>query len=137
MAMAENMNDPHKIIQEMNWLAGSWHGDFEGSEFETHYTTPRGGVIISVSKEFNSDTSSSCFFEFEKFEVKGDSVYMTPYPNGKMSDSFGMIEYDNQAQKAVFENKNHSFPTNLSTIWWWPIRWRYRLSGRAKIKRWN
>ena len=110
-AAGNKISNPVSIINDMNWLEGNWQGEFEGHEFEAYYTKPRGGVIISVSKELDSD--SSCFFEFEKFEAIGDSVYMTPYPNGKQSNPFALIEYNAEARSAVFENKLHDFPTRF------------------------
>jgi len=110
-AGAENQLNHRDIIKDMSWLAGHWSGTFEGKPFEAIYTSPTGGVIMSVSKEFGD--SEPCFFEFEKFELLNDTLVMTPYPSGEKSDDFPLIDYSRKDKRAVFENKNHDFPTTF------------------------
>lgn len=100
------------LIATLGWLAGNWEGDFEGVPFACHYTTPKGGVILSVSKEFRQD--KSCFYEFEKFEALDNNIVMTPYPAGNISVPFTLIDYNPKIKKAVFENKDHDFPTSIT-----------------------
>ena len=97
-----------KILRELTWLEGSWKGTFDGKPFEATYTSPEGGVIMSVSKEFGAE--EPFFFEFEKFEVINDTLVMTPYPAGTKSDGFPLVAYSAELKRAVFENKNHDFP---------------------------
>ena len=40
-----------QTLAQLDWLAGHWEGTFGGQSFETHYTTSRGGMILSVSKQ--------------------------------------------------------------------------------------
>jgi len=100
------------LIASLSWLAGDWEGDFEGAPFACHYTTPQGGVILSISKEFQQD--KSCFYEFEKFETIDDEIVMIPYPAGNVSVPFTLIDYDPKIKKAAFENNEHDFPTSLT-----------------------
>lgn len=100
-----------EILSEMTWLAGNWSGTFDGKPFEASYTSPNGGVIMSVSKEFGD--KEPCFFEFEKFEIIDDTLNMTPYPSGNKSDNFPLIDYNKELKRAIFENKNHDFPTTF------------------------
>ena len=84
-------------LEDLGWLAGSWSGDILGagasSRFETHYTTPQGGVILSTSKAFSKDGKLR-WFEFERFEVKDGVLQVVPHPNGVASVPFTLAEYD-------------------------------------------
>lgn len=104
-------------IEDLGWLAGSWAGEIRGAgattRFETHYTAPRGGVILSTSKAFKPDGTLS-WFEFERFETKDGTLQVTPYPNGKADVSFALAEYDPTAKKAVFTNPGHDYPNRIT-----------------------
>lgn len=104
-------------IEDLAWLAGSWSGEIKGAgtttRFETHYTTPQGGVILSSSKAFKPEGKLS-WFEFERFEVRDGVLQVTPYPNGKASVSFALVEYDPAAKKAVFANAQHDYPNRIT-----------------------
>ena len=104
-------------LEDLAWLAGSWAGEVRGAgaatRFETHYSTPQGGVILSSSKAFRSEGKLS-WFEFERFESKDGKLTVTPYPNGKASVSFTLVEYDPAAKKAVFANAEHDYPNRIT-----------------------
>jgi hypothetical protein len=108
---------PHLVtspptISDLSWLQGSWHGKIGGRDFEAHYTGAEGGQILSASKY--SQGGKPAGFEFERFEQRGDSLILTPFPEGKSSVSFPLAEYDSQNRRAVFENRAHDFPTRIS-----------------------
>lgn len=109
-------------ISTLDWLAGDWEGDFEGNPFECHYTSPDGGAILSVSKEFHE--GKPCFIEFEKFIQTDSSIILTPYPGGKQSVEFALIEYDPSIKRAKFVNYEHDFPTEIT----------YELTAESKMK---
>lgn len=104
-------------LEDLSWLAGSWSGEVKGSapgtRFETHYTTPQGGVILSSSKAFGQDGKLR-WFELERFEARDGVLQVTPYPNGKASVSFTLVEYDPAAKKAVFANPQHDYPKRIT-----------------------
>ena len=104
-------------LEDLSWLAGSWSGEVKGAapgtRFETHYTTPQGGVILSTSKAFGQNGKLS-WFEFERFETRDGVLQVTPYPNGKASVSFTLVQYDSAAKKAVFANPQHDFPKSIT-----------------------
>lgn len=104
-------------VEDLAWLAGSWAGEVRGASaatrFETHYSTPQGGVILSISKAFRSDGKLS-WFELERFESRDGRLTVTPYPNGKASVSFTLAEYDPAAKKAVFVNAEHDYPNRIT-----------------------
>jgi hypothetical protein len=99
-------------VHDLSWLEGIWQGRIGGREFEAHYTSPAGGQILSASKY--SKAGQPAGFEFERFEQRGDTLMLTPYPEGNSSVSFPLAEYDGKARRAVFENLAHDFPTRIS-----------------------
>jgi hypothetical protein len=99
-------------VSDLSWLQGIWQGRIGGRDFEAHYTGPEGGQILSASKYTEEGKPSG--FEFERFEQRGDTLVLTPFPEGKSSVSFPLAEYDAQNRRAVFENLAHDFPTRIS-----------------------
>jgi len=99
-------------IDDLSWLAGDWRGKVGGKEMEAHYTGMDGGQILSATKY--SEDGKPAGFEFERFEQRGDTLVVTPFPEGMSSVSFPLAEYDGKAKRAVFENLAHDFPTRIS-----------------------
>jgi len=99
-------------IADLSWLEGVWRGQIGGREFEAHYTGVEGGQILSASKY--TEGGKPAGFEFERFQQEGDTLVMTPFPEGMSSVSFPLAEYDEKAKRAVFENLAHDFPTRIS-----------------------
>jgi hypothetical protein len=71
-----------------------------------------GQQVLSASKY--SENGKPAGFEFERFEQRGDTVMLTPFPEGESSISFPLAEYDAKSRRAVFENLGHDFPTRIS-----------------------
>ena len=99
-------------ITDLTWLEGTWRGKIGGREFEAHYTGVNGGQILSASKY--TENGKPAGFEFERFQQQGDTLVLTPFPEGKSSVSFPLAEYDPKGKRAVFENLAHDFPTRIS-----------------------
>jgi hypothetical protein len=99
-------------VSDLSWLEGVWRGKIGGREFEAHYTGVEGGQVLSASKYIEEGRPAG--FEFERFEQRGDSLILTPFPEGESSVSFPLAEYDGKARRAVFENLAHDFPTRIS-----------------------
>ena len=99
-------------VSDLSWLEGVWRGRIGGREFEAHYTGVDGGQVLSASKY--TEGGKPAGFEFERFEQQGDTLMLTPFPEGKSSVSFPLAEYDGKAKRAVFENLAHDFPTRIS-----------------------
>ena len=95
-------------ISALNWLSGNWEMD----GFKAHYTTPEGGQIFSVSRYFKDEKVT--FFEFEHFFMKDGSIFVNPYPKGEKSVIFKITNFDPAIKKAVFQNPEHDWPTQLS-----------------------
>lgn len=104
-------------LEDLSWLAGSWSGEIRGAgsatRFETHYTLPDGGVILSTSKAFTQE-GKLVWFEFERFQARDGVLQVVPHPNGKASVAFTLAGYDPAAKKAVFTNPQHDYPTRIT-----------------------
>jgi hypothetical protein len=104
-------------LEDLAWLAGSWAGEVKGAgattRFETRYTSPEGGVILSMSKALTAPGRLS-WFEFERFELLEGTLRVTPYPGGRAGVSFDLVEYDPAAKRAVFANPEHDYPTRIT-----------------------
>src|ERR671910_1706581 len=99
-------------ITDLTWLEGTWQGRIGGRDFEAHYTGVEGEQVLSASKY--TENGKPAGFEFERFEQRGDTLLLTPFPEGKSSVSFPLAEYDSRTRRAVFENLSHDFPTRIS-----------------------
>ena len=99
-------------ISDLSWLEGVWRGRIGGRDFEAHYTGVEGAQVLSASKY--SENGAPAGFEFERFEQRGDTLVLTPFPEGKSSVSFPLAEYDAKTRRAIFENVAHDFPTRIT-----------------------
>jgi hypothetical protein len=99
-------------VSDLSWLEGTWRGRIGGRDFEAHYTGVDGEQVLSASKY--TENGKPAGFEFERFEQRGDTLVLTPFPEGESSVSFTLAEYDARARRAVFENLSHDFPTRIS-----------------------
>jgi hypothetical protein len=99
-------------ISDIAWLEGVWQGQIGGRDFEARYSGADGGQVLSASKY--TEKGKAAGFEFERFEEQGDSLVLTPFPEGKSSVTFRLAELDPKARRVVFENLAHDFPTRLS-----------------------
>jgi uncharacterized protein DUF6265 len=99
-------------IQDLAWLEGVWQGQIGDRHFEARYSGADGGQILSASKYTKDGVPAG--FEFERFEEQGDSLVLTPFPEGKSSVTFRLAELDSKRRRVVFENLAHDFPTRIS-----------------------
>jgi hypothetical protein len=99
-------------VRDLSWLEGVWEGKIGDRDFEARYTGAEGGQVLSASKYTKNGKPAG--FEFERFEEQGDSIVLTPFPEGTSSVAFRLAELDSLGRRAVFENLAHDFPTRLS-----------------------
>lgn len=93
-------------LDQLAFLAGTWRNEW----YEATYTTPAGGMVLSVNKEFRNGKVT--FFELERFDVQNGRVVMQPYLNGKQSPvSFPLHVLE--PGRAHFSNPAHDFPQDL------------------------
>jgi hypothetical protein len=101
--------DADRQLAALDWLAGTWHGTAGRGEWLARYSTPEGGLILSLNKQIVDGRVVA--FEFEQFQVVDGRLVMAPYPGGTKSPVvFTLTELDEEAQRAVFEKPEHDFP---------------------------
>lgn len=101
-----------QTLRSLGWLEGRWRGTTsDGETFEAHYSSPEGGVILSINKCFVGDRL--LFTEFERFEVLRGEVVMTPFPDGQRACTFALVEHDAAARRVVFANPANDFPSRV------------------------
>ncbi len=98
-------------LQAMEFLAGTWVGQVGGGQFTAHYTSPASGKLLSYS--VLKRDGAVVFYEFELFEVVGETVVFTPHPGGKPAVQLRLSELDLGNQRVVFENPGKDFPTRI------------------------
>jgi hypothetical protein len=95
-------------LASLAWLEGAWEGDNDMGHWETSYTSPQGGSMLSSMKLTKGD--KPLHFDFERWREEGGVVVMTPFPGGTASVDFKATEVDAKAKKIVLENPAHDFP---------------------------
>jgi len=103
----------HPTMSDLAWLEGVWRGRVGTRDFEARYTSPEGGLILSMSKYTSKGRAVE--FEFEQFDERDGTLVLTPYPQGNKSPvRFRVTDFDSSTRRAVFENPAHDFPTKIS-----------------------
>ncbi len=102
---------PHDRLKSLDWLEGSWKGPHNGGTWETCYTSAEAGVILSASKEIRN--GKVIMIEFERFNVVDGDVVLVPYPFGKPSIPFKLVNHDPKKKRAEFTNPDHDFPKRI------------------------
>ena len=98
-------------LSRLAFMTGCWNGEAgTGTIIEEHYTTPTENVMLGTTRYVSGGRTVS----FELTTIRRDStgVYLTPYPNGEVSDVFRLTRIDNRT--AVFENPEHDFPKRIT-----------------------
>ncbi|MBD3403183.1 hypothetical protein GF420_09835 [candidate division GN15 bacterium] len=98
-------------VTGLHWLEGTWRGTLGDNIFEARYSSPEGGQVLGMSKEFLPNRPA--YIEFERFHAIEGEVVVTPYPAGRQSVNFALTSHDPETRRAVFENPEHDFPTKL------------------------
>lgn len=98
-------------LEPLGFMAGCWRSapDAQGRIIEERYTPPTANLMLGTTRYLRGD--SAVGYEFSRIERRGDTVLLTPYPNGRVSVSFGLIGVENR--RAVFENRSHDFPNRI------------------------
>ncbi len=104
--------DALRKIAALAWLEGHWTGNADDAQWEAVYSSPEGGEVVSASKEIRSGRVA--MHELERFHAVGDDVLLTPHPYGKARRPARLVELDEAAKKAVFEDAENDFPRRFT-----------------------
>lgn len=94
------------------WMSGSWSATVKGVEMEEHWTTPKGGVMVSMHRDIRPD--GKAWIEFARIQQQGDEVVFFAQPGGKPPTPFKMVEA--ASKRIVFENREHDYPQRI--VYW-------------------
>ncbi len=111
MSVAADEKEDETVLSHLAWLEGKWSGPFEGGTWEAWYTSPSAGLMMSANKEINAGRIK--MFEFERFTEEAGDVVLVPYPNGRESVEFELVDFDPKVKRAKFVNEQHDFPQEI------------------------
>lgn len=93
-------------------MSGSWSATVKGVEMEEHWTTAKGGVMVSMHRDVKPNGNASV--EFARIQQQGDDLVFLAQPGGKTPTPFRMTEAGEQ--RIVFENREHDYPQRI--VYW-------------------
>lgn len=114
---------PAPSLDQLSWMTGSWTSGPGARETEEHWTAPKGGSMIGMSRTVKGDTMVE--FEFLRIEARPDGIFYLASPGGRPATPFRLKE--SSKEKAVFENPEHDFPQRI-------LYWRKEASLCARIE---
>ena len=105
---------PSADVTSLAWLSGRWAGSQDGIETEEIWTTVRGGTLLGVHRDVKGDRTVG--FEFFRIEAAPEGLTYFASPQGRPATPFRAVQAETGKNRAVFENKQHDFPTRI--IYW-------------------
>lgn len=110
---AESNPPASSNIRALHWLVGSWI-DRTGLVYsEEHWLPAKGAMMLGIHRTV-AQLDERAFFEFLRIEQVGDQVIFYAGPEGQGPTPFHLVGIS--YQKAIFENKNHDYPSRI--IYW-------------------
>ncbi len=98
-------------LSGLDWLSGSWRMEREGTVIEEQWTTPRGGMMLGVSRTVKLSPEKTVAFEFLRIEQRRDSLVYIAQPGGHPPTEF-KLESASENQY-LFANPQHDFPKRV------------------------
>jgi hypothetical protein len=96
-------------LDTVAFLAGTWTGGEGGVAMEEHWTAPAGGLMLGLHRDVLP--GKPAFFEFLRIEATPKGIVYLASPRGAPATPFPLIE--SGGNRAVFENREHDFPTRI------------------------
>ena len=96
-------------LDAVAFLAGTWTGEEGGVSMEEHWTSPAGGLMLGLHRDVFPDKPA--FFEFLRIETTPKGIVYLASPRGAPATPFPLVE--SGGNRAVFENREHDFPTRI------------------------
>jgi len=124
--------DEKPSVASLGFLTGHWRGmSSTGQSAEEMVSSPEGGVMVSTGREFKD--GKCVFYDLVVFAEQEGKLALVPHPGGRKSaHPFPIIEVDQGAKRAVFENRDHDFPKKFVYELIAPDRLRITLTGEIK-----
>ncbi|MBS0658258.1 MAG: hypothetical protein JSR82_08440 [Verrucomicrobia bacterium] len=120
-------------LDSLAFLAGQWRGTTnEGRQADEIYSTPEGGMIVGIGREFDA-TGKCVFYDLEVFVETPKGLVFRPSPMGKaVPIEFPLVAAESGPNKAVFVNEKNDFPKRLVWELVAPDEMRITLTGAQK-----
>jgi len=96
-------------LDAVAFLAGTWTGEDGGVVMEEHWTAPAGGLMLGLHRDVAP--GKPAFFEFLRIEATPKGIVYLASPRGAPATPFPLVE--SGGNRAVFENREHDFPTRI------------------------
>lgn len=96
-------------LDPVAFLAGTWTGEEGGVAMEEHWTAPAGGLMLGLHRDVAK--GKAAFFEFLRIEATPKGIVYLASPKGAPATPFPLVE--SGGNRAVFENREHDFPTRI------------------------
>jgi hypothetical protein len=97
-------------VQRLAWLAGCWASSAGERQVEEHWTAPRAGSMLGMSRTVRGDRLVE--YEFVILRERGAQLAYEVSPSGRPSTVFLSTTID--ARSVVFENLQHDFPQRVA-----------------------
>ncbi|NOT33754.1 MAG: hypothetical protein HOP12_06235 [Candidatus Eisenbacteria bacterium] len=99
-------------LASLAWLSGSWGGVRDGVQYEEHWTSAEGGMLVGMHRDLRAGRTVG--FEFLRVSQRGDTIQYVSLPNGRGETHFPLKTLE--SRRVVFENLAHDFPQRV--IYW-------------------
>ena len=96
-------------IAELNWIAGNWSSDVNGTITEEQWLEPRSGMMVGMNRTAFPNGKAS--FEFLRIAETENGIVYFASPSGKSPTPFALKELGKS--KVVFENLANDFPHRI------------------------
>ena len=100
-----------RSVDALAWMAGTWESGDPGRWTEEHWTAPRGGMMMGLSRSGGPGGVA----EFEYIRIAPGEGGVPTYwasPGGGAATGFALVESGSQA--AAFENRGHDYPQRIA-----------------------
>ncbi len=100
----------HPDIELLGWLGGCWQSEGGETGSGEHWLPPAGDSMLGVGRTVREGTTVA--FEFMQIRRLGDgNLAFIAQPAGREPTTFPLLSLD--PGEAVFENRQHDFPTRV------------------------
>jgi len=96
-------------LDPVAFLAGTWTSEEGGVVMEEHWTAPAGGLMLGLHRDVAP--GKPAFFEFLRIEATPRGIVYLASPRGAPATPFSLVQ--SGGNRAVFENRDHDFPTRI------------------------
>jgi hypothetical protein len=101
--------DEAPSLESLEWLAGHWSLEQDGSLMEELWTPPKGGVMLGVHRDVPAGRGA--FFEYLRIEQRPEGLVYLASPMGRKATAFPLVGLEDR--KVVFENPDHDYPQRI------------------------